>query len=83
MIHAAANQYDDIEGKSIADLGIGCGVLSIGCCLMGASSILGCDIDSDALRQANSNMNDLNDTIDLVQIDVSQMKIRHGLVDTV
>ena len=30
MIHTIASSFDDIENRSILDLGCGCGVLSIG-----------------------------------------------------
>ena len=37
--------YGDIEGKRVTDLGCGCGVLSIGCALLGATQVIGVDID--------------------------------------
>ena len=36
MLHTVHTRYDDIEGRSVADLGVGCGVLGIGCCMLGA-----------------------------------------------
>lgn len=48
--------FGDIEGKSVLDLGIGCGRLGIAAAYMGASSVLGVDIDPDALEQCQENM---------------------------
>lgn len=36
MLYTIHNTYDDIENKMIADLGCGCGVLSIGTAMLGA-----------------------------------------------
>eukprot|EP01135_Chromosphaera_perkinsii_P003027 Nk52_evm9s233 gene=Nk52_evmTU9s233 len=51
-------QYGDIRGKVIADLGCGCGMLSIGCGLLGSKYVLGLDIDQDALQIARMNYED-------------------------
>ena len=40
--------YSDIKNKLVADLGSGCGMLSIGAFLLGASFTIGFEIDSDA-----------------------------------
>ncbi|XP_046585287.1 rRNA N6-adenosine-methyltransferase METTL5-like [Haliotis rubra] len=39
MLHTIHTRYDDIEDKLIADLGVGCGVLSIGAIMLGAGVI--------------------------------------------
>ncbi|XP_009180678.1 methyltransferase-like protein 5 isoform X3 [Papio anubis] len=36
MLYTIHNTYDDIENKVVADLGCGCGVLSIGTAMLGA-----------------------------------------------
>lgn len=36
MLHTIQSRYDDLEGKIVADLGCGCGVLSIGAAMIGA-----------------------------------------------
>ncbi|XP_049977870.1 rRNA N6-adenosine-methyltransferase METTL5 [Alexandromys fortis] len=43
MLYTIHNTFDDIENKVVADLGCGCGVLSIGAAMLGA----GKDIKSD------------------------------------
>lgn len=41
MIHTIESQFGDINGKSVADLGTGCGILSIGAAMCGALLVLG------------------------------------------
>ena len=36
MLHTVQSTFDDIEDKLVADLGCGCGVLSIGAVMLGA-----------------------------------------------
>jgi predicted RNA methylase len=35
MLHTISASFDDIENKFVADLGCGCGVLSIGAVMLG------------------------------------------------
>ena len=46
----------DIEGKLIADLGCGTGILGIGCLLLGAKGVLLIDSDQNALDIAKNNI---------------------------
>lgn len=65
------NNYSDLEGKLIADLGCGTGMLAIGSALMGASHVIGFEIDSDALAIAKNNVDEMEiENIDYVQCDV-------------
>lgn len=36
MLYTIQSTFDDIKGKVVADLGCGCGVLSIGAAILGA-----------------------------------------------
>ena len=56
MVHTMAYTFDDIEDKLIADLGCGCGVLSIGSVMLGAGAVTGFDVDQDALEQFQGNI---------------------------
>ena len=47
--------YNDIEDKDILDLGCGCGILGIGCLLLGAKSVVAVDIDEYSLEVAKKN----------------------------
>lgn len=40
MIFTAATQFDDIDEKSVLDLGCGCAILSIASVMMGAECVL-------------------------------------------
>lgn len=72
MLFTAEHTFGDIEGKSVCDLGCGCGMLTIGCALMDASYVLGIDIDDDAIETAAQNTDefDMQDRVDLVRADV-------------
>ncbi len=47
-----AMAFGDIEGRRVVDLGCGTGVFAIGAALMGAASVKGVDIDSQAVADA-------------------------------
>lgn len=50
MLDIVNSNYNDLEGKFVADLGCGTGRLSVGSLLCGATYVIGFDIDGDALR---------------------------------
>lgn len=50
MLYTIQTKFGDIEDKLVADLGCGCGMLSIGSFLLGAKHTVGFDIDADALQ---------------------------------
>lgn len=86
MLHTIQSRYDGLEGKAVADLGCGCGVLSIGAVMMGASYVLGVDIDEDALNTCQRNVEEFEiDNIDLIQYDVTNVgaEVSRVKVDTV
>lgn len=55
MLYTIQTKYNDIENKLVADLGAGCGMLSIGSFLLGAQHTIGFDIDPDALNVSFAN----------------------------
>ena len=59
MIYTAENTFGDIRGKYVADLGCGCGMLSISAALLGAETVYSMDIDQDALKICRRNLIDL------------------------
>ena len=69
----------DIEGKSVADLGCGNGIFSVGAKLLGAARVVGVDVDSDAVRVASDNAQDLSLVIEFVAKEVSAFR---GAFDT-
>ncbi|RDD53910.1 MAG: methyltransferase domain-containing protein [Candidatus Korarchaeota archaeon NZ13-K] len=54
MIHMS-RMFGDLEGRRVADLGCGNGVLAIGSVLYGASEAVGIDIDPEAVEIARMN----------------------------
>ncbi|XP_036018542.1 rRNA N6-adenosine-methyltransferase METTL5 isoform X4 [Mus musculus] len=85
MLYTIHNTYDDIENKAVADLGCGCGVLSIGAAMLGAGLCVGFDIDEDALEIFNKNVEEFELTnVDMIQCDVYSLSNRMSkLFDTV
>ncbi|KAB1279147.1 Methyltransferase-like protein 5 [Camelus dromedarius] len=77
MLYTIHNTYDDIENKVVADLGCGCGVLSIGSAMLGAGLCVGFDIDEDALEIFSRNVEEFELTnVDMVQCDVCSLSNR-------
>ena len=56
MLHTISATFGDIEDRLVADLGCGCGVLSIGSAILGAGAVTRFDLDSDALAQFSQNI---------------------------
>lgn len=74
MLHTIASTFDDIANLHIADLGCGCGVLSIGCAILGAGAVTGFDIDEEALETAQENIQEFGvENIELVQADTRRL----------
>lgn len=85
LLFAAETSHGDLSGRSVADLGCGPGVLAAGAAALGAGSVLGVDIDADALETARSNLEEAGVTgVDLLHADVTRLNQLHrGSVDTV
>ncbi|XP_075685542.1 rRNA N(6)-adenosine-methyltransferase METTL5 [Rhinoderma darwinii] len=74
MLYTIHNTFGDIEDKVIADLGCGCGVLSIGAAMLGAGLCIGFDIDEGALEIFRTNAGEFElSNVDLVQCDVCSL----------
>lgn len=69
MLFTIQTNYNDLENKLVADLGSGCGMLSIGAHLLGAGLTVGFEIDDDAIEIFKENVDDIP-TVDCVQCDV-------------
>lgn len=73
MLHTIQSSDGSIEEKIIADLGCGCGIISIGASLLGANYCVGFDIDVNALDIFTSNLSELEiDNCDTVLCDVTK-----------
>ncbi|AWP13109.1 Methyltransferase-like protein 5 isoform 2 [Scophthalmus maximus] len=71
MLYTIQTTFEDIEGRLVADLGCGCGVLSIGAAMLDAGLCVGFDIDDDALDIFRRNAEEFEiSNVDLVQCDL-------------
>jgi len=77
MLYTIQTQYGDIRDKMVADLGSGCGALSIGSAVIGAGMVVGFELDGDALDIFQENVEDqCISNIDVVQCDIINMPKR-------
>lgn len=82
------NNYDDIRGKLVADLGAGTGMLTLGSAILDASHCVGFEIDDEALAVAKYNADEMEiSNVDFVQCDVlndlENISRWHNAFDTV
>ena len=76
----------DIEGKVIADLGCGTGILGIGTLLLGAKSVFFVDSDKKALETAKKNILKVKSEgyalggAEFINIDIQELKIKADIV---
>lgn len=70
----------DIQDKVVYDLGCGTGTLAIGAKLLGASRVIGFDVDSQVVEKARKNANELDMEINFKVSDIREVE---GRADTV
>ncbi|XP_014216732.1 methyltransferase-like protein 5 [Copidosoma floridanum] len=70
MLYVAQTQFCDIENQCVADLGTGCGILSLGASLLGAAYVMGFDIDESAIKIWHKNRQKLKMPIESVCCDI-------------
>jgi len=73
----------DIEGKTVCDLGSGTGLLAIGAALLGAASVRGIEIDTEAIRIAQENARLLDADVEFINADIATAHETAGTCDTV
>jgi putative methylase len=80
ILFEACYVYDDIENKSVADLGTGTGRLALGASMLGAGYVVGVDLDCPSLGVAKRHAKLLGLRPDWVCGDIESLR---GKVDTV
>lgn len=78
----SAHMRDDLEGKTVADLGCGTGMLGIGALLMGAKKVFFIDTDTAALAVLGNNLNRLKikKGFEIINSDISLFDKKSDLV---
>ena len=90
MLHYV-NMDVNLSEKRVLDLGCGCGTLGLGCVQLGATRVLGIDIDDEALAIAEKNRQDVgltNEQIsflhkDVLKLDKTEMPTDFNTFDVV
>jgi len=82
LLYTASFIFDDIQSKSILDLGCGSGRLAIGAKILGAQRVVGIDIDPDAVRTAINNAKEII-YIDNINWIIGDISVIRGVFDTV
>lgn len=72
MLHTIQSRYGDLDGRFVADLGCGTGMLSIGAHLLGARAVVGFELDGDAAATFRENVAEMElpGPVECVQCDV-------------
>lgn len=78
LFEAAA--LGDVRGRALVDLGCGTGVFALGAALLGASPVIGVDVDPASLEVARREAGAMRVAVELVESDVSTWT---GRADTV
>lgn len=84
ILYTIQSNFNDIEGKIVADLGCGSGMLSIGAFLLGAAHVVGFEIDQEAIEVFATNLSDMEiENVDIVHCDVNTIENYGKIFDTV
>jgi putative methylase len=77
VVHVA-DLNDDVEGRTVVDLGTGTGMLALGAALRGPARVIGLDVDREALSTARKNRVRVGTTapIHWVQADATRCPLR-------
>ena len=81
-----AHLLGDLNGRVIADLGCGTGILGIGALLLGAGQVIFVDSDADALKMAQNNYSKVRSEgyklgrTEFLKNDISKLKIKADVV---
>ncbi|WP_136689673.1 METTL5 family protein [Halorhabdus amylolytica] len=76
LIHLA-DLNDDLDGRTVIDLGCGTGMLALGAALRGATRVVGVDLDPDPLETARENRRRVgtNTAVSWLRADATQVPL--------
>ena len=80
ILFTACYVHDDIKNKDVLDLGTGTGRLALGASILGASYVVGVDIDAASLKLASTAERSLRAHVDFILGEIGTLR---GTVDTV
>ena len=80
LLYMAAYTFNDIIGKTVCDLGCGCGMLAIGAAYLGAEKVVGIDLDPLAVSTAKDNAREFGLDVEWIVGDIGLLR---GRFDTV
>ncbi|CAG9319297.1 unnamed protein product [Blepharisma stoltei] len=84
MISTIQYDFDDIEGKIVADFGCGCGILSAGCLLMEPDTLYAVDVDMKCIEITQMHLEEVDGIVEYLHCNINeQMDLKGRVIDTV
>jgi putative methylase len=74
ILFLAEDRYGDISERSVLDLGCGAGVLAIGAALLGAVDVVGVDVNSQSIKAAVENAEDVGVDVNFIVGDIEAIR---------
>eukprot|EP00270_Netrium_digitus_P018442 TRINITY_DN7002_c0_g2_i2.p1 TRINITY_DN7002_c0_g2~~TRINITY_DN7002_c0_g2_i2.p1 ORF type:complete len:211 (+),score=51.45 TRINITY_DN7002_c0_g2_i2:231-863(+) len=85
ILYTMESSFGDVEGRTVMDMGCGCGTLGIAASLLSAGHVIGVDCDADALAIAAGNCSEMEVEMDFLHADIRNVPLKGDslCVDTV
>ncbi|CAI7778919.1 unnamed protein product [Closterium sp. NIES-53] len=75
MLYEIHTRFDDMEGRTVLDLGCGCGTLGIAAAMLGAEYVVGVDADDSAIATAQANCQEYEIDMDFIQAKLPHLSL--------